>query len=687
VYLSRFDSRRPFCYVAAFLAILTLAVCTDAQDDGGGYVGDPGYSTYGDTGPYPTGDEPLPGLGDSGGFSGGPTPSSFSGGRATGPAISSPNIFSNPIGDFFGPDTGNQPARGNYTPYVPPSDPPSSIGPPQYNPDSGIPDWARNLGPNVSIDDSTKVQQLFQERHDLQKEISADPVGDLGKLIGDMAGTFGKAPADDVPLGEERLQQSSRIDQINQELQQIFDRNNIIASPHAVDPQPSQSSRPPAAADDGDYSVHVSDSAPGGARGIPAHSTPFDWQSGWQNRFQDSLAPADFQPLAAARAPADPGGIDFRSLRWTYLSEDSFTRPGQWSARTFACGLQAIQSAGGLKLSFPQALRLVTSSFFIFLALPDRDLWVNLHPAEPDRIIPPTLGRTDVGRIMLEADFQLKRDAGRLMRQEPFAGAERALARAVVRRHGLSAEASLRWGSTGRVEISSATSRVFARESDAGVLIEGVILDVVFEQKLFHVEAGDSHGPLEISPTEWEEFLRLTRELIRPRLIRRVNEAPEYEPLREVFSARVLSDWYKRKQSGKGALARRIDGSEIDGFRSATPWDPRQLWLQFRRDYDNGVTRGFGGVSLQQMPRFERLPAHSGDGAMLLGKALLSAKGAWHRGVFRTGRILVAKQRPSRASTLFRWAIAGGLVSWLLLMSLRSRSPALLVLLGVKERW
>ena len=107
---------------------------------------------------------------------------------------------------------------------------------------------------------------------------------------------------------------------------------------------------------------------------------------------------------------------------------------------------------------------------------------------------------------MLEADFQLKRDAGGLMRTEPFAAEERALAQQVARHHGFAA-APLRRGSTGRLEISSATSRVFARETKTGVFIEGVV-DVVFEQKAFYVAAGSSDAPIEIAPDEWRRFVR-----------------------------------------------------------------------------------------------------------------------------------------------------------------------------------
>ena len=49
------------------------------------------------------------------------------------------------------------------------------------------------------------------------------------------------------------------------------------------------------------------------------------------------------------------------------------------------------------------------------LAVSDDKFWVNLAPWEPDRIIDEQLGQSDVGRIMLEADFQMKKDFSNYM--------------------------------------------------------------------------------------------------------------------------------------------------------------------------------------------------------------------------------------------------------------------------------
>src|SRR5665213_2665212 len=46
--------------------------------------------------------------------------------------------------------------------------------------------------------------------------------------------------------------------------------------------------------------------------------------------------------------------------------------------------------------------------FFACLTIPQKDLWVNLSPYEKDRIIPQALGKTPLGRDLLEQDYILK---------------------------------------------------------------------------------------------------------------------------------------------------------------------------------------------------------------------------------------------------------------------------------------
>lgn len=57
----------------------------------------------------------------------------------------------------------------------------------------------------------------------------------------------------------------------------------------------------------------------------------------------------------------------------------------------------------------------VSDAFFVWLLHPPESFWVNLSPTEEDRVIEHSLGRTDVGKVMLEADLLLKKTAARLL--------------------------------------------------------------------------------------------------------------------------------------------------------------------------------------------------------------------------------------------------------------------------------
>ena len=52
--------------------------------------------------------------------------------------------------------------------------------------------------------------------------------------------------------------------------------------------------------------------------------------------------------------------------------------------------------------------------FLIGLALSNDTFWVNLRPDAPENIIDPLLEKTDIGKIFLEADLQLKKDTASL---------------------------------------------------------------------------------------------------------------------------------------------------------------------------------------------------------------------------------------------------------------------------------
>ncbi|MBU1869699.1 MAG: hypothetical protein KJ818_04425, partial [Candidatus Omnitrophica bacterium] len=62
------------------------------------------------------------------------------------------------------------------------------------------------------------------------------------------------------------------------------------------------------------------------------------------------------------------------------------------------------------KHDIEQTTKTLLNYFLIGITLPDSSFWVNLRPDSPDSIIDPELARTDLGKVLLEADLELKKD-------------------------------------------------------------------------------------------------------------------------------------------------------------------------------------------------------------------------------------------------------------------------------------
>ncbi len=77
-------------------------------------------------------------------------------------------------------------------------------------------------------------------------------------------------------------------------------------------------------------------------------------------------------------------------------------------------GLKVLIDKGDFKdlsgLKLKDSTQVLLKYFLIGVTLPDEAFWVNLRPDAEDNIIDPELARTDIGKILLETDLQLKKD-------------------------------------------------------------------------------------------------------------------------------------------------------------------------------------------------------------------------------------------------------------------------------------
>lgn len=284
-----------------------------------------------------------------------------------------------------------------------------------------------------------------------------------------------------------------------------------------------------------------------------------------------------FPASAAAQAVAIPAFSPVRedadSFRSSHLRYLSFPRDGTCGMlldredSVYVGGGDAVHDARQCFTYFQIGLRLSPDSF-----------WVNLRPDAPDKIMDPLLAQTDVGRIMLEADVQLKKDLARLTSPQ-FPAGKRYWER-------LYAKAETIFG-TSELQIPTVTrpwivpGEIILRTTGTSAYIYKAKLSVRLEAD--RVQGGDTDPRMK----ELNLYSSgLIRELILPELIRMVNTSRHYSGLRKVYYSLILARWFRDNSlTASSAYARYIDTRLLDGLRSAATWSAGDYYARYRESF------------------------------------------------------------------------------------------------------
>jgi uncharacterized repeat protein (TIGR01451 family) len=304
--------------------------------------------------------------------------------------------------------------------------------------------------------------------------------------------------------------------------------------------------------------------------------------------------------------PKFPGGIDFTSLELRYVADNGkngirYSLRGNPSAAPSDPNV-ALDTAG-------QA----SDAFFTWMSLPPQSFWVNLNPSEPDRVIDPTLARSDAGRVLLEADLLLKKTTVNLLNPDTALGDQ--FWDELEALYGERApQACLGF----RVWIVPEPATV--RESNG----ELYILDAPLTVKTQGMTITDPARPDLTCPRESDAVEakkeEILRRLIMPPVIQAVRTQPQYEPLRRVYFSRVAAEWFRtRSATQPTALSQFVNTGNIDRWVSRTPWDPRDVFNRYLTSIRNGEwsttrrikvgdreylrTMVMGGVDFSQTPK------------------------------------------------------------------------------------
>jgi hypothetical protein len=218
--------------------------------------------------------------------------------------------------------------------------------------------------------------------------------------------------------------------------------------------------------------------------------------------------------------------------------------------------------------------------FLAGLAIPDKDLWVNLSPYEKDRTIPEALSQTEMGRDLLAQDYLLKQITASLIYPEKDLG--KAFWDKVY------AKAQAQFGTTdipvntfNKVWIMADKAEVFERNQTA--FVTKAHLKVMLEEDyLAKTKSQKSESAPNISS-------QIIKEIVLPELEKEVNEGKNFAPLRQIYNSLILAGWYKNNL--KEALLNQVytDKSKVNGINTNDSQTNQQIYERYLTAYKKGV--------------------------------------------------------------------------------------------------
>ena len=266
-----------------------------------------------------------------------------------------------------------------------------------------------------------------------------------------------------------------------------------------------------------------------------------------------------------------PGGIDFGTLELRHVADSgkrgiryAFTAQPASGETDPTVGLQTASQA--------------SDAFFTWLALPPSSHWVNLNPNEPSRIFDAQFGRTDAGRVLLEADLAMKKSFARAMHPDTPSGA--AFWKEFDALYDNRPDGNYCFSF--RQEINPAPATV--REDGDELYILDAPLRIETEAQHYPGYTPCSEAEA-LDPRKEEMY----RRIIVPVVEQAINTEPQYAALRRVYLSRVAAEWFRRRSAQhKTGVSEIVDSGNVDRWALNPPWSPQPVFDEMVRSLTQG---------------------------------------------------------------------------------------------------
>jgi len=223
--------------------------------------------------------------------------------------------------------------------------------------------------------------------------------------------------------------------------------------------------------------------------------------------------------------------------------------------------------------------------FLIGVSLPENTFWVNLRPDQQGTIIDPSLERTDIGKIYLEADLQLKKDTA--MMTSPSAPLGKRYWDALYKKaEELFGQENISIPTVTRPWI--VPGDIVIREASDNAYIYKATLNVMLEEDYLKNSAQFAFSDprlkaLNVFASDW------VRKNIVPQLTKEINTAKRYASLRQVYYSLILAKWFKMRYRGsQNTYAQLIDSGKLEGLTSKIPWSKETYFTEYQKSFNDG---------------------------------------------------------------------------------------------------
>jgi len=276
---------------------------------------------------------------------------------------------------------------------------------------------------------------------------------------------------------------------------------------------------------------------------------------------------------------------------------------------------------GTVELSDPERQKetLKMAKYFLTsLAIPEKDMWVNLSPYESDRMVDEDVGQTELGRDMLAQDYLLKQITASLMYPQEELGKDfwDKVYKKVYEQFGTTKMPvntfNKVWIVTDRAEVYENKNTAFVIDHHLKVMLEedylaleknlspsltlptkgegsqGAAIDINSPPLV-----GGDRGGKNLSEKKVRYLSsvasQIVREVIIPALEKEVNEGENFAAIRQIYNAHILAVWYKK--SLKESLLGRVyaNQNKIQGVDLEDKTVKEKIYNQYIEAFQKGA--------------------------------------------------------------------------------------------------